>query len=157
EIDICLCQITPDSGIYQPSTVSMDLALRTERSASDFIPELRDVLRAASPELGTAKIVTMDQIAEDSYGSQRLAAHLLELFGAAALVLCMAGLCGLLAYVVSQRTREIGLRVALGARRADLIWMVLRQAALMLGAGVVAGTALALAAGRLVSRFLYGV
>jgi putative ABC transport system permease protein len=157
EVEICLCQITPDSGIYQPSTVAMDLAVRTERPTSEMIPELRDVLRQASPELGSATITTMDQIVEDSFGSQRLAAHLLEIFGGSALVLCMAGLYGLLAYVVSQRTRELGVRIALGARRGNLLWMVLRQAGVMLIAGLVMGTGLAFAAGKLVSRFLYGV
>ena len=157
EVEICLCQITPDSGIYNPSTVGMDLAVRTDRPTAEMIPELRDVLRQASPELGTATITTMDQIVEDSYGSQRLAAHLLEIFGGSALVLCMAGLYGLLAYLVSQRTRELGVRIALGARRGNLVWMVLRQAGVMLVAGIALGTGLAFAAGKLVDRFLYGV
>jgi ABC-type antimicrobial peptide transport system permease subunit len=99
----------------------------------------------------------MDQIVEDSYGSQRLAAHLLEIFGGSALVLCMAGLYGLLAYVVSQRTRELGVRIALGANRANLLWMVLRQAGVMLFAGVAIGAGLSFASGKLVARFLYGV
>lgn len=157
EVEICLCQITPDSKIYQPSTVAMDLAVRTERPTAEIIPELRDILRQASPELGSARIATMDQIVEDSFGSQRLAAHLLEIFGGCALVLCMAGLYGLLAYVVSQRTRELGVRIALGARRANLQWMVLRQAGGMLLAGGVVGIGLAFASGKLVGRFLYGV
>lgn len=157
EIEICLCQITPDSKIYQPSTVAMDLVVRTERPTAEMISELRDILRQASPELGSARITTMDQIVEDSYGSQRLAAHLLEIFGGSALVLCMGGLYGLLAYVVSQRTRELGVRIALGASRADLLWMVLRQAGGMLLAGGIVGIGLAFASGKLVSRFLYGV
>lgn len=90
-------------------------------------------------------------------GSQQLAAHLLEIFGGSALVLCMAGLYGLLAYVVSQRTRELGVRIALGASRAHLHWMVLRQAGGMLFAGVAVGMMLAFASGKLVARFLYGV
>jgi ABC-type antimicrobial peptide transport system permease subunit len=99
----------------------------------------------------------MDQIVEDSFGSQRLAAHLLEIFGGAALLLCVAGLYGLLAYVVTQRTRELGLRIALGAQRANLLWLVMRQAGAMLLVGVAAGAGLALLSGRLVRGFLYGV
>ena len=157
EVEICLCQITPESGIYQPSTIAMDLAVRTERSTSEMIPELRDLLKQASPELENSKFETMDQIVEDSFGSQRLAAHLLEVFGGSALLLCVAGLYGLLAYVVSQRTRELGLRIALGAQRGNLLWLVLRQAGGMLLAGLIAGLGLAWVAARLVRGFLYGV
>lgn len=157
ELEVCLCQITPESGVYQPMTVAMDLAVRTDRPTSEMVPELRAILRQASPELENATITTMDQIVEDSYGSQRLAAHLLETFGGAALLLCVAGLYGLLAYVVTQRTRELGVRIALGAQRGNLVWMVMRQAGGMLVAGVAVGTGLALASGRLVRGFLYGV
>ena len=157
EIEVCLCQITPASGIYQPSTIAMDLAVRTERPTAEMIPELRDLLKQASPELANSKFETMDQIVEDSFGSQRLAAHLLEVFGGSALLLCVAGLYGLLAYVVSQRTRELGLRIALGAQRGNLLWLVLRQASGMLLAGVAVGLVLAWVAGRLVRGFLYGV
>jgi predicted permease len=157
EVEICLCQLTPDSGMYQPSSVAMDLAVRTERPTSEMIPALRHVLRQASPELGSANFTTMDEIVEDSFGSQRLAAHLLEIFGGSALVLCVGGLYGLLAYVVSQRTRELGVRIALGAGRPKLLWMVLRQAGLTIAGGVAVGIALAFASGKLVSRFLYGV
>jgi putative ABC transport system permease protein len=158
EVELALPQITPESGYYPlMEGVAMDLAVRTERHPAEIITDLRAILKQASPELQNATITTMDQIVEDSYGSQRLAAHLLEIFGGSALVLCMAGLYGLLAYVVSQRTRELGVRIALGANRSNLLWMVLRQAGVMLFAGTVVGTGLALAAGKLVSRFLYGV
>ena len=157
ELEVCLCQITPASGIYQPTTMAMDLAIRTDRPTSEMVPELRSILRQASPELENATITTMDQIVEDSYGSQRLAAHLLEIFGGAALLLCVAGLYGLLAYVVTQRTRELGVRIALGAQRGNLVWMVMRQAGGMLIAGVAVGTALAWGSGRLVHGFLYGI
>ncbi len=157
EVEFCLCQVTQDTRNYGPATTAMDLAIRTDRPTSEIIPELRDILRNASPELGGAQISTMDQIVEDSYGSQRLATHLLEIFGGSALLLCLAGLYGLLAYVVAQRTRELGVRIALGASRGNLVWMVLRQAGAMLLIGVAAGAGLALASKRLVSGFLYGV
>ena len=158
EIDLCIPQLTPDSTFYQVMDgIAMDLAVRTSLPTAQMIPELRDVLRQASPELANSTIVTMDQIVADSYGSQRMAAHLLEFFGGMALLLCVAGLYGLLAYVVSQRTRELGVRIALGAQRSALMWMVLRQAAVMLLAGVLAGTGLAWASARLIRGFLYGV
>jgi predicted permease len=157
EVEICLCQITPGSSVYQPSTIAMDLVVRTERSTAEMIPALRELLRQASPELANSTFSTMDQIVEDSFGSQRLAAHLLEIFGGSALLLCVAGLYGLLAYVVTQRTREMGVRIALGAQRANLLWLVMRQAGGMLVVGVAAGIGLALASGRLVRGFLYGV
>ncbi len=157
EVDLCLCQLTPDSGMYQPSTVAMDLAVRTQYPVQEMIPEIRAALKQASPELANSTFSTMDQIVEDSFGSQRLAAHLLEIFGGSALLLCVAGLYGLLAYVVTQRTRELGVRIALGAQRGDLSWLVLRQAGVMLLIGVAVGTGLAWASARLVRGFLYGV
>ncbi|MGH9606594.1 MAG: ADOP family duplicated permease [Terracidiphilus sp.] len=158
EIEVSLAQTTPDTTFYNVlDEIAMDLAVRTQEPAAEMTPQLRDILRQASPELATSKITTMDQIVEDSYGSQQLAAHLLEIFGGAALLLCVAGLYGLLAYVVSQRTRELGVRLALGAPRANVLWLVMRQAGTMLLAGVALGSGLALASGRLARGFLYGV
>ncbi len=158
EVELALPQITPESGYYPVmETVAMDLAARTSRPTSEVIPELRAILKQASPELQSATITTMDKIVADSYGSQRLAAHLLEIFGGSALLLCMAGLYGLLAYVVSQRTRELGVRIALGASRGALLWMVIRQAGVMLVAGVAVGMVLTFASAKLASSFLYGV
>lgn len=158
EVEVCLTQTTPNSTFYNVlDEIAMDLAVRTREPEGVVIPEIRDELRQASPELAGAKITTMDQVVEDSYGSQRLAAHLLEIFGGSALLLCIAGLYGLLAYVVNQRTRELGVRIALGAPRANVLWLVLRQAGVMLLTGVALGTGLALASGRLARGFLYGV
>lgn len=158
EIDLCLCQITPNNMFYrQMEGVAMDLAIRTSRPTAEIIPELHDLLRQSDPDLANSTITTMNQLVEDSYGSQRLAAHLLELFGGVALLLCVAGLYGLLAYVVSQRARDLAVRIALGAERRDLIWMVLRQASVMLGAGIAAGCVLAWVSAAVIRGFLYGV
>jgi ABC-type antimicrobial peptide transport system permease subunit len=135
----------------------MDLAVRTDRPLASMIPELRTVLRQASPELANATFTTMDQVVEDSFGSQRLAAHLLEFFAASALLLSVAGLYGLLAWVVAQRTREMGIRIALGARRGNLLRLVLRQAGVMLLIGIAVGLGLAWSSARLLSGYLYGV
>jgi len=158
EVEVSLAQIGPASTFYNVlDGIAMDLAVRTQLPEEVIVPELRDVLRQASPELAGAKITTMNEVVEDSYGSQTLAAHLLEIFGGSALLLCVTGLYGLLAYVVTQRTREIGVRIALGATRNNVLWLVLRQAGMMLLVGVVVGSGLALASGRLARGFLYGV
>jgi predicted permease len=158
EAAICIPQITPDSNSYLAiEGNAMDLALRTERAPASVIPELRVLLRQASPELGDATFTSMDQVVEESYESQRLAAHLLEVFGGTALLLCISGLYGLLAYVVTQRTREIALRVAIGAQRSQVLWLVLRHAGVLVIVGVIIGTMAAVASGRFVHSFLYGV
>jgi hypothetical protein len=157
EIEVCLPQVTPGSMFYGPAGMAMDVAVRTERDPAAMTPELRRLMREASPELANSTFTTMDQVVEDSYGSQQLAARLLEIFGGTALVLCIAGIYGLLAYLVTQRTRELGIRIALGAQRTRLMAMVLRQAGGMLIAGLAAGLLLAYVTSRLVSTLLYGV
>jgi predicted permease len=157
EVEICLRQLSQSSGFYQPSTAAMDLAVRTERAPDSIIPELHSILGQASPELTHATFNTMDQVVEDSFGNQRLAAHLLEIFGGSALLLCLAGLYGLLRYTVTQRTREMGVRIAVGAQRRDVVWLVMREAGIMLLVGLVLGSGLALTSARLIQSFLYGV
>ena len=158
EIEVCIPQITPDSAFYKTAEgLAMDLALRTDRSPSSIFPELRRLLREASPELAASKLSTMDQIVADSYGSQHLAARLLEIFSGCALLLSLAGIYGLLAYLVAQRSRELALRFALGAQRRDVMWIILRQAGWMLGSGSVLGLTLASLSSKLLRTFLYGV
>jgi predicted permease len=158
EIEVCLPQITPDSGLYHATEgVAMDLAVRTTRAPASIIPDLRQLLRSASPELANSTITTMNQIVEDSYGSQQLVTRLLEIFGGCALLLCVSGIYGLLAYLVSQRTRELGLRMALGAQRGQVMALILRQASWMLLAGLALGLVLAWFSSLLLRMFLYGV
>lgn len=158
EVEVSISQITPESGVYKAlEGIAMDLAVRSNRDPKQMVPELREILRQADPALAGSNFTTMDQVVEDSFGSQQLAAHLLEIFGGAALLLCVAGLYGLLAYVVSQRTRELGVRLALGASRGSLLWLVLRHAGIMLLTGTIIGLALALAAGRFIHSYLFGV
>jgi predicted permease len=158
ELEVCIPQITPETGFYTGAEgVAMDLAVRTQLSPSTILPELREAMRKASPDLAESNITTMDQIVEDSFGNQQLAAELLEIFAGSALLLCVAGIYGLLAYLVAQRTREMGLRIALGAQRWDVMGLILRQAVWMLMAGLGIGLGLAYVASRGLGTFLYEV
>jgi predicted permease len=158
EIEICIPQITPDTLAYQSvEGLNMDLAIRTDRNPSSIIPELRELMRRASPELSDSTFTTMDQVVEDSYGSQQLAARLLIVFGGSALLVCITGIYGLLAYLVAHRTKELGLRIALGAQRGDVMWLVLRQASWMLVAGSTLGLVLAYMTSLLLRTFLYNI
>jgi predicted permease len=158
EIEVCIPQITPDSGFYRAAEgLVMDLAVRTDRSPASIVPELRETLQRASPELVGSTFTTMDQLVQDSYGDQRIAARLLELFGGSALLLCVIGLYGLLAFLVTQRTRELGVRIALGAQRGQMIWLVMRQAGGMLLAGSTVGILLSYFSSRMLASLLYGV
>jgi predicted lysophospholipase L1 biosynthesis ABC-type transport system permease subunit len=151
-------QITPDTLAYQSvEGLNMALAVRTDRSPSSMIPELRELMRQASPELSDSTFTTMDQVVEDSYGSQQLAARLLIVFGGSALLVCITGIYGLLAYLVAHRTKELGLRIALGAQRSDVMWLVLRQASWMLVAGSTLGLILAYMTSLLLRTFLYNI
>jgi predicted permease len=161
EIVACISQLpmigSDDGTAAVMEGISMDLALRTQSPLSSVIPELRAAMAQADLELTNADVMTMDQIVEDSYGDQRVAAHLLEVFGGVALLLCIAGIYGLLAYNVSQRTRELGVRLALGAPRSGVLWLVLRQTIALVVGGIALGVGLALASGRLVQNLLFGV
>jgi len=100
---------------------------------------------------------TMQEILRQSLWPARLAAILLGVLGALALVLASVGVYGLMAYAVAQRTREIGVRMALGANRSQVLTMVLRQAMSLVVIGVVIGVAGALAVSRVVARLLFGL
>jgi predicted permease len=158
EIEVCIPQITPESMFYRGAVgVAMDVAVRTSNDPSQLIPDLRNVLRSSSPDLAASTFTTMDQIVADSFGSQKLAAQLLETFAASALVLTLAGIYGVLAYFVAQRRREIGVRIALGAQRFHIRALIIRQACWMLGTGLVLGTGLAFLSARWLKVFLYDV
>lgn len=158
EIEICIPQLTPTSSLYLSAEgIKMDIAVRAQQTSAALIPELRRVMQEASPELAAGNFTTMDQIVEDSYGSQQFAARILEVFAGCALLLCIAGIYGLLSYLVAQRTKELGLRIALGAAKKDVMWLIFRYATWMLMAGAGIGLMLAYFSSVLLRTFLYGV
>ena len=158
EIELFAPQLHPGDSFYQPMLQAhVELAIRTSEGTEQFIPDLRRVLGDANPDLRGAAITTMDQVVEDSLGPQILAAHLLETFAGLALLVALAGLYSLLAYLVTLRTRELGLRIALGADRNNIFGLVLSQAAWLVVGGVAIGTVASLATAHLLEHFLFGV
>ena len=158
EIDVCATQLKPTDGFYQPTLQAhVELAVRTTNDPANFIPDLRRAMVELNPDLKGSVFSTMDEVVETAMGSQVLAAHLLEFFAGAALVVALAGLYGLLTYLVTQRTQELGVRLALGAQRGRIIQLVLRQAGWMLLAGTAIGAVLTWFSSRTLAAFLYGV
>jgi len=158
EIDINAAQMRATDGFYDAVLkVHAELLLRSTRAPADLIPEIQHVMQVFNPDLNGTEISTMDQVVEDSIGSQLLAAHLLEALGGLALIVALAGLYSLLAYLVTLRTRELGLRLALGAQRADIFSLVLGSAGMLLAVGTACGIGISLLSARLLSGFLFGV
>ena len=158
EINVSYLQLGPEDELTPYILGSFtNLALRTHVSPSAVIPELRTTLRDIDPDMAVLDIRTMQELVDTSLGSQTLAVRLLWIFAASALLISIAGIYGLLAYNVSQRTRDLGIRMALGATRANVISLVLCHALVLLGIGVAIGVVAAISAGGILRSFLYGV
>lgn len=157
EVDVDLLQLTPQDDMYPVlSSFLMNVAVRTHLPAADAEKAIRTAVHQLQPEIGIDQLEPMQQVVDDSMGNQTLAARLLAMFALAALLIAVAGIYGLLSYSVSQRTREFGVRLALGAPQSNVHWIVLRHALLLLGAGIAAGIALAVLAGGFMRAFIYG-
>jgi putative ABC transport system permease protein len=137
----------------------LDLALvvRTARDPAHLEDSIRRAISAVDPAQAVTDIKTVVQLEADDMASDRLRSVLLSAFAAVAAVLATLGLYGVMAYAVVQRTREIGIRAALGASTASLLGLVMRQGAAMIGWGLGAGLVISLVATRLLKTFLFGV
>jgi len=118
---------------------------------------LREALAAADPLVPTGAVRSMDQVLEHSLALRSFMMLLLSIFGGLALVLASVGIYGVISYAVSQRTREIGVRMALGARPADVLRMILTEGLKLVAVGVALGIAAALLLTRLLEGMIYGV
>jgi ABC-type antimicrobial peptide transport system permease subunit len=157
EMDINLEQLRPIDPFYPMLvTFHMDLAVRARLAPNLIEDTIRRDIHDLAPETAVEDLESMQQVVDDTMGGQTMAARLLGIFSLAALLIAVAGIYGLLAYSVSQRTRELGVRLALGAQRNDIIWLVLRHALILLVAGGAIGFAVAWAAGGLMRSYLYG-
>jgi putative ABC transport system permease protein len=135
----------------------MSVAVRTAGDPARFVTRLRDAVHSADPELPISNVRTMDELIEQSVGQRRLSMMLLSLFSGIALVLASIGIYGVMSYSVTQRSRELGVRIALGAGRADVLRLVLRQGMSLALLGIAIGVGAALLLTRVIESQLYGV
>jgi predicted permease len=141
----------------QNSQPDMLVVIRARTDARMLADALRDEVHRLDPELAVADVKLMDKVVDSAVSTPRLALALVSLFAGLAILLAAIGAYGVIAYSVSQRTQEFGLRVALGAQRADLMRMVMVQSASLAVPGTILGVLLALSLGRAVQSLIYGV
>ncbi|MGH7581355.1 MAG: ABC transporter permease [Gemmatimonadales bacterium] len=145
----------PDSSLvfYAPK----DLVVRASADPATLVPAIRDIVRRIDPEQPISGVRTLAEIVEEQTASRAVQVRLLGSLAALALLLAGIGIHGLLSYTVSHRERELGVRIALGAQRHDILAMVLGQGVRLAGAGVVLGMGLAYAAARGMTALLASV
>jgi predicted permease len=140
-----------------PIIGKMDVELRVHGDPLAILPSARKVVQQMDPNLPLIKPMTQRAQYDSTISSQTLFARLAGCFGLLAVVLVATGLYGTLAYRVSRRTAEIGVRMAMGAGRGQVVWMILRDSLVLTLIGVLAGVPLAFAIGRALSSSLYGI
>jgi len=150
-----------DAQLYYPISRTADrylnIAVRTSGDPASLSIALRRAIRAVDPGLPVDELKPMRSLMSDSIARQRFYAALLAVFAAAALVMATAGIYATMTYAVNRRTRELGIRGALGATAANLAELVLRRGMVLTLAGIAVGVVGAVAATRLLSALLYGL
>ena len=141
----------------RPGTRSLTVMMRTATDPAAMIETVRSAMRQIDPDVPMTGVTTQTEQVEGRFAQERLFALAYSLFGALALLLACIGLFGLMSYSVSRRTNEIGIRMALGAQRAGVVGMVLRESMLMVAIGVAIGLAGAIAGGRFIESVLFGL
>ena len=135
----------------------MTVAIRTAGDPGGVVSAVTDRVHELDPNVPVADVRTMDEVRDISVAERRMTMTLLAAFAAMALLLAAVGIYGVISYTVTQRTQEIGIRMALGAQRGAVLSMVIRQALGLAAAGVLIGGAGALLLTRLMGNLLYGV
>jgi putative ABC transport system permease protein len=151
----------PEPAVYWPHPElvmsGMTILIRTSNDPMALVSATRDEMQKLDPELPMAAVATMDQLLADSFSRARFTMLLLDMFSAVALVLAAVGIYGLIAYSVTQRTQELGIRIALGAQRRDVLRLVLTQGTRVTLLGVAIGVLAALVLSRFLATLLFGV
>jgi putative ABC transport system permease protein len=135
----------------------MDVVVRTSGDPLRSVTAVRGAIDAVDPALPMARITRMQKLVDDSLGQRRLSTGLLGLFAGLALLLASLGIYGVTSYTVARRTREIGVRVALGAQRSEVLQLVLRQGMALSLTGVAVGLVGAFALTRLMTTQLFNI
>lgn len=138
-----------------PQLVQRILCVRTSSEATSLVAAIRQEVRNLDPNLPVYNVKSFADHIDESVSRERLVALLSSFFGLFALLLASLGLYGVMAYGVGRRTNEIGIRIALGAQRSDVIWQVMRESLLLVAFGVCIGLAAALATSRFVMTLLF--
>jgi predicted permease len=144
-------------SFWQNTIPSLNVALRTSNDPASMASALRSAVWSIDPQLAIAQVQTMDQVISKSTTSRRFSLFLLGGFAFLALILSAIGIYGVIAYSVVRRVHEVGIRIALGAQRRDVLRLVIGQGMLLLGVGMIIGTLGALGLTRALASFLYGI
>jgi predicted permease len=138
-------------------TAGATILVRTAGEPSSLASAIRGVVKQAAPHLPPVAVETMDQRLSDSLVTDRIIAELSGAFGALAVILVCIGLYGIMAYTTSGRTNEIGIRIALGAQRSGILWLIVRESLLLVLIGAAIGVPLVFGAGKWISSLLFGL
>lgn len=147
----------PPAGIERLAFGFLSFGIRTTGDPAAAIPIVRQVVMAVDSNAGIDAIVPMEQLVSNSVAQQRFYAVMLSAFAGVAGLLAVIGICGVLAYAVVQRTQEIGVRMALGAHRGQVLSMVLRKGLILAAIGVSLGLIGAAASARYLQGMLFGL
>lgn len=139
------------------AVMGASLEVRSRRPLAQMEGQIRKLVRSAAPDFQVANVSTMELLRDHGIAQDRLLAFLSVLFGALGTTLALVGIYGLISYSVTRRTREIGIRMSIGAQRREVLLLFVREVILLVGCGVGIGLPLALVLAKPLKDFLYEV